>query len=51
VLPAGAAEPLTFQLDGQTLVASVALPEAVLAAGLLGGQAGLQLTVSPRPAP
>jgi len=50
-LPAGAAEPLNFQLDGQTLVASVALPDAVRAAGLLGGQAGLQLTVSPRPAP
>lgn len=49
-LPAGAAEPLTFQLDGQNLVASVALPGAVLAAGLLGGQASLRLTVSPRPA-
>jgi len=50
-LPAGAAEPLKFQLDGQTLVASVDLPPTVRAAGLLGGQAGLQLTVSPRPAP
>jgi hypothetical protein len=49
-LPPGAAEPLTFQLDGQNLVASVALPGAVLAAGLLGSQASLQLTVSPRPA-
>jgi hypothetical protein len=42
--------PLTFQLDGQTLVASVVLPGAVLAAGLLGGQASLRLTVSSRPA-
>jgi hypothetical protein len=49
-LPGGTVEPLTFQLDGQTLVASVALPETVLAAGLLGGGAGLRLTVSPRPA-
>jgi hypothetical protein len=50
-LPAGAAEPLKFQLDAQTLVASVDLPPTVLAAGLLGGQAVLRLTVSPRPAP
>jgi hypothetical protein len=50
-LPAGAAEPLTLQLDGQALVASVALPETVLAAGLLGGLASLRLTVSPRPTP
>ena len=50
-LPPGATEPLTFQLEGQALVASVDLPAAVLAAGLLGGQAGLRLTVSPRPAP
>ena len=48
-LPPGAAEPLTFQRDGQTLVASVDLPAAARAVGLLGGQAVLRLSVSPRP--
>jgi pimeloyl-ACP methyl ester carboxylesterase len=41
---------LTFQNEGGALVASIAMPAAVQAVGLLGGQASIRLTVSPRPA-
>ena len=39
---------LTFHAEGGALVTSVALPAAVLASGLLGPQASIRLTVSPR---
>jgi pimeloyl-ACP methyl ester carboxylesterase len=49
-LPAGQGQQLTFHAEGGALVTSVALPAAVLASGLLGDQASIRLTVSPRPA-
>ncbi len=49
-LPAEQGQQLTFHAEGGALVTSVALPAAVLASGLLGGQASVRLTVSPRPA-
>jgi pimeloyl-ACP methyl ester carboxylesterase len=49
-LPAGQEAPLTFRREGGILVASVALPGAVQAAGLLGGKASIRLAVSPRAA-
>jgi hypothetical protein len=50
-LPPGLQAPLTFGHEDGALVASVALPEAVLQAGLLGDTASIRVTVSPRPAP
>jgi hydroxymethylglutaryl-CoA reductase len=49
-LPAVQGQQLTFHAEGGALVTSVALPAAVLASGLLGDQASIRLTVSPRPA-
>jgi hypothetical protein len=49
-LPARQGQQLTFHAEGGALVTSVALPAAVLASGLLGDQASIRLTVSPRPA-
>ena len=50
-LPPGVAAPLTFSPEDGALVASVALPEAVMQAGLLGGSAAIRMTVGPRAAP
>jgi hypothetical protein len=50
-LPPGVETPLTFRDVGGALVASVALPGAVMQAGLLGDTASIRMTVSPRPVP
>jgi pimeloyl-ACP methyl ester carboxylesterase len=47
-LPAGEGAPLSFQLDGTSLVASVALPGPALQAGLLGSRASIRIAVSQR---
>ena len=47
-LPPVQGEELTFQADGQDLVASIGLPERALRPEVLGSQARVRFTVSPR---
>jgi pimeloyl-ACP methyl ester carboxylesterase len=48
-LPAAEGELLTFEADGSTLAASIALPGPALRPEVLGGGARVRLAVSPRP--
>jgi len=48
-LPAELREPLTFQPDGNAVAASIALPGPALRPEVLGSDAKIRVTVSPRP--
>ena len=49
-LPPEQGDPLTFQADGNTLAASITLPGPALRSEVLGSEARLHFTVSPRSA-
>jgi hypothetical protein len=48
-LPPEEGRPLTFQADGDSLVASVPLPAPALRPDVMGTGASIQIAVSPRP--